>query len=319
MNVLAIGATGFIGSHVLRLLVEQEHEVLVFHRGQTNPDLPAGVRDIRGNRDRLRDFRSQLERFAPDVVIDLLLYTEAQARELVETFRGTEAHIVGISSADVYRNYDGLRGQPSAPPDPAPLTEGSPLRDTRYPYRGAGLSFAYAEDYEKILVEQLLLDAPGLATTVLRLPAVYGPGDKQHRLQPYLSRMRNDPEKILLEDGQAGWRWTRGFVENVAAAIALVATRPPAPARIYNVGDEPTLSELEWVRQIASRADWQGEVVEVPRSELPEDARQAADWDYQLWTDTSALYSQTGYVAPVALDEALRRTVEWERSVLGCS
>ncbi len=48
MKVLAIGASGFTGSHVVRVLVEQGHEVVVLHRGNTNAALlPWGPRHPR--------------------------------------------------------------------------------------------------------------------------------------------------------------------------------------------------------------------------------------------------------------------------------
>jgi len=125
-------------------------EVAVLHRGET-ADLPEGVRRIRGNRDRLDDAKAELERFAPDVVVDAILYSEQQARGLVQAFRDNAGRVVALSSADVYRNYDGFRGKSTAQPDPVPLAEDAPLRDTRYPYRGSGLPFEHADDYEQEL------------------------------------------------------------------------------------------------------------------------------------------------------------------------
>jgi nucleoside-diphosphate-sugar epimerase len=316
MRVLAIGATGFIGRHVVPLLIDKGHEVAVLHRGETVPNLAASVRDIRGNRDRLADCREEMQRFAPDVILDMILYTEQQAWEMVNSFRGRVGRIVAASSADVYRNYDGFRGKATAPPDPTPLSEDAPLRQTRYPYRDHNLPFAHAHDYEKILVEEILLGEPALPATVLRLPAVYGPGDRRHRLQPYLQRMSGDSASILLEEAQAGWCWTRGFVENVAAAFALVVTDPSTVGEVYNLGDEPTVTEREWVERIAGVAGWEGEIVAMPRAELPEDLRQPLDWRYHLWTDTTRFRSELPYVPPVSADEALRRTIEWEYSEL---
>ena len=61
-------------------------------------------------------------------------------------------------------------------------------------------------------------DQADLPATVLRLPAVYGPGDTQHRLRAYLRQMDDGRPSIPLPDGQADWRWTRGYVENVASS-----------------------------------------------------------------------------------------------------
>jgi nucleoside-diphosphate-sugar epimerase len=316
MRILAIGATGFVGNHVIAQLVDQGHNIAVLHRGKTAANWPERVQDIRGDRERLRDFQANLEAFSPDVILDMIAFTEQQARELAAIAQALEVRVVAVSSGDVYRNYDGFRGRATAPPDPVPLSENAPLRETRFPYRGQDVAFKYADDYEKILVEQTLLSAPELPTTIVRLPAVYGPGDRQHRLQPYLQHMANRKDAILLEDIQANWRWSRGFVENVASALALVVCSERSAGRIYNLGDEPTLTEREWIEQIVSFAGWAGEVAAVPRSELPDDLQQPVDWRYHLWTDTTAIRSELGYVSPVAFEEAMRRTVDWEDSTL---
>jgi nucleoside-diphosphate-sugar epimerase len=316
MRVLAIGATGFIGRHVVSRLVELGHNVAVLHRGKTLANLPDGVLRILGNRDRLDDSRADLESFAPDVVLDAIPYTERQARGMVEACRGKTARVVALSSADVYRNYDGFRGRATASPDPVPLAEDAPCRRTRYPYRGSDVAFEYAHDYEKILVEEVLLNEPDLPAVVLRLPAVYGPGDRQHRLRPYLQRMVDDRPGILLHQEQAVWRWTRGFVVNVAAAVALAVTDASSTRRVYNVGEEPALTEREWVERIGAAAGWKGEVVAVPRERMGDHLKQLFDWRYELWTDTARIREELGYAEPVPLGEALERTVEWERSTL---
>jgi nucleoside-diphosphate-sugar epimerase len=315
MRVLAIGATGFIGQHVVRRLVDQGHSVVVFHRSETGV-VPMGARQVLGDRDRPDDLHATLDRFTPDVVLDVILYTEKQARMMVETFRGRGGRVVALSSADVYRNYDGLRGKGVAPPDVVPLTEDAPLRESRYPYRGFDLSFEYAGDYEKILVEQVLMNEPELPATVLRLPAVYGPGDVQHRLRPYVQRMTDRRPGILLQDQQANWRWTRGFVENVAAAVALAVSDARSLGRVYNVGEEPAPTEREWVERIGAGVGWGGAVVAVPSTELPDHLKQQFDWRYDLWIDTTPIRRELGYVEVVSPDVALERTVEWERSAL---
>jgi hypothetical protein len=76
------------------------------------------------------------------------------------------------------------------------------------------------------LVEQVLLAVADLPVTVLRLPAVYGPGDAQHRLRPYLQRMLDGRPGILLHEGQAAWRWTRGYVRNLVTTSGFLSMKP---------------------------------------------------------------------------------------------
>ncbi len=72
MRVLAIGATGLIGPHVVHILIEQRHDVAVLHRGETGADLSDEVHHIHGNRDALADAQPAVERFSPEIVIDVI-------------------------------------------------------------------------------------------------------------------------------------------------------------------------------------------------------------------------------------------------------
>ena len=316
MRVLAIGATGFIGPPVVRRLHEHGHEVAVFHRGETEADLPDPTLHIYGDRNHLSEHRDDFARFGPEVVLDLVPYTEAQMRQTAEVFAGEAERLVVVSSSDVYRNYDGWRGESTHPPDPVPLREEAPLRETRYPYRGyEGVDFEDAADYDKILVETVAANAD-LPSTIVRLPAVYGPGDEQHRLRAHLQRMVDDRPFILLGEAQARWRWTYGYVENVAAAIARAATSQQAAGRIYNVGERTTPTEAERVQALGEVVGWEGEVIELPNEDLPDHLQAPFCWEYELATDTRRIRDELGYTEPVAREDAFEQTVAWERRSL---
>jgi nucleoside-diphosphate-sugar epimerase len=153
MKILAIGATGFVGSHVTRQLIAQGHQVALFHRGTTTASDLDSILHFYGIRNQLPNFKTQFEQLSPDVVLDIIPFTEAQAQDVVQVFGGFTQRVVAISSGDVYRNYEGLQRQGKHPPDPVPLKEDAPLRETRYPYRGLkGLEFEFKQDYDKILV-----------------------------------------------------------------------------------------------------------------------------------------------------------------------
>jgi nucleoside-diphosphate-sugar epimerase len=145
---------------------------------------------------------------------------------------------------------------------------------------------------------------------------VYGPHDYQHRLFYYLKRMDDRRPAILLDEEIARWRWTRGYVENVAVAIALAVTDERASGRIYNVGEGQALTEAEWVHAIGRAAGWTGEVVVVPRERLP---RALCGWgdatlEQDLAVDTTRIRAELGYRETVLRTEALRQTVAWERA-----
>src|SRR5262249_25076602 len=85
-----------------------------------------------------------------------------------------------------------------------------------------------------------------------------GPRDPYHRTFEYLKRMDDGRAAVLLNDTRAGWRWSRGYVENVAAAIARAATDHRAAGRTYNLAEPQALPEAHWVRHIGRAAGWGG-------------------------------------------------------------
>jgi nucleoside-diphosphate-sugar epimerase len=312
-RILVLGGTRFIGPHLVRALADAGHRVAVFHRGTTVARLPAGVEHLHGDVGDLAPHAEAFARFAPEAVIHMYAMTPRHAEEAVRAFRGRTGRLVVLSSADVYRARNRLLGVEPGPPDPVPLAEDAPLRSVHYPYRADRRPDDPLYDYDKVLVERIAMEAGDLPATVLRLPFVYGPGDHQHRLFDYLRRMDAGRPALAIDAGLAGWRCTRGYAGNVAAAIALAAVHPRAAGRIYNVGEAETFTEAEWVRRVGDAAGWAGEVVPVPAGTLP-GHRPGVDWTQHLVQDTGRIRDELGYAPEVPLETWTERTVAWERA-----
>lgn len=314
MQILVIGGTGFIGAHVLRRLVEVGHNVAVFHRGRAETELPLAVQHFYGEREDLPTFVADFKKFAPDVVLDMIPYVEQDAVTLMDTFRSMAKRVVAISSMDVYAAYGRFRRSEAGEPGQTPFGEDAPLRSNLYPYR----EYVRSSDdpvynYDKILVERVVMNDSELPGTILRLPKVYGFGDNQHRAFEYVKRMDDGRPAILLEESKAQWRWTRGYTENVAAAIVLAVTNEQAANCIYNVGEADALTEAEWVRSIGRVAGWDGKVVAAPRDILPKHLAEDYDYRHNLAANTSRIREELGYAEPTSREEALKQTVAWER------
>jgi nucleoside-diphosphate-sugar epimerase len=314
MKILVIGGTAFTGPHVVRHLIREGHEVVLFHRGQTDARLPRAVRHILGDRREWETHKEELQQVEPEVVLDQIAMGPQSAWEVLTTFRGIARRVVALSSQDVYRAYGTLIGLNAGPIEPTPLAEDAPLRELLYPYRGRAQS---AEDrlynYEKILVERLYQGDPDLAATILRLPMIYGPRDRQHRTFEYLKRMDDGRRYILLGKEMADWRWTRGYVGDVAQAIALAVADEQAAGRVYNVGEPDALTELEWVQAIGLAAGWNGQIALVPLARLPAFLNPGINPAQPLVTDTTRIRAELGYAERLPREEALRRTVDWQR------
>jgi nucleoside-diphosphate-sugar epimerase len=317
MRILLIGGNGFIGRSVVAALTRQGHALAVFHRG-TRPT-PDGIDEIRGDRQQLNASAQELKRFSPDVVIDLVISSGPQAEDLMNIFRGATGRVVMLSSIDVYRAVGISNGTETGPLQKVPLTEESELRRNLHPYPPENLQlmrkiFPWAtDDYDKIPAERAVMNDRELPGTVLRLPMVYGPGDPLHRFHPVVKRIADGRRHIIFAENLAAWRSPRGYVENVAAAIALAATDGHAARRIYNVCEEPSFSELEWARKIASEMRWEGEFVTLPEERTPPHLLKPGNAE-QHWTASSArIRRELGYKEPVAIEEAIRRTISWQR------
>jgi nucleoside-diphosphate-sugar epimerase len=316
VRILLIGGNGFIGRFVIATLQQQGHVLALFHRGTAAA--PRGVNEIRGDRNQLSASAEEMKRFAPDVVIDLVISSGGQAEELMNIFRGTTRRVVMLSSIDVYRAVGVSHGTESGPLQEVPLTEESELRRKLHPYPREGMevlrkTFAWVtDDYDKIPAERIVMNDPGLPGTVLRLPMIYGPGDRLHRFYAVVKRIADGRRHIIFAETLGAWHSPRGYVENVAAAIALAAIDDRAEGRIYNVCEEPSFSELDWARKIASAMRWEGEFVTLPVERTPQHLLRPGN-AAQHWTASSArIRHELGYEEPVALSEAIQRTIRWE-------
>ena len=319
MRILVIGGTGFIGPHITRELLRRDHEVAVLHRGRTG--VPPGAREILGDRRRLSESAAALRALSPDVVVDVVLSSGRQARELMTVFGGHARRVVAVSSMDVYRACGVTHRLEEGPLEPLPLREETSALRTRlqtYPpaqVRMLQQIFGWLdEEYDKIPIEREVMGHAELSGTVLRLPMVYGPRDPLHRFHPIIRRIVDGRRTILFSAGMAQWRATKGYVEDVAAAIVAAVVADRATGRIYNVGEADTLTELEWAQQVARVLNWDGEFTLMPDDRVPEHLRAPGNAAQHWIGDTTRIREELGFHEAIPREEAIRRTVEWERA-----
>jgi nucleoside-diphosphate-sugar epimerase len=125
--------------------------------------------------------------------------------------------------------------------------------------------------------------------------------------------IRSDTLRQIIFPETLAWRSPRGYVENVAAAIALAATDERAARRIYNVCEEPSFSELEWARKIAAALRWDGDFVVLPIEHTPQHLLKPGNAAQQWTASSTRIRQELGYEEPIAIEEAIRRTIRWER------
>jgi nucleoside-diphosphate-sugar epimerase len=319
MRILLIGGNGFIGSPLMRELHASGHKVAIFHRQSDAADSSCDVNLIQGDRNRLSEYRNQLQHFAPDVVIDLILSSGEQAQELMRVVSGIARRVVALSSMDVYRAWGIVHKSEPGSLEPLPLTESSPLRTVRKLYSPETIKmmedvFSWVDEhYDKIAVEEAVMTSASAPGTILRLPMVYGPGDRLHRFFPLLKRIADGRSAVLLADDLAAWHGPRGYVDNVAHAIACAATSDRSAGHVYNICEEPSHSELEWQKMIANEMNWSGKFVVLPREKTPKHLLQPGNAAQHVVVSSEHIRTELGYEELVEVDEAIRRTIDWER------
>jgi nucleoside-diphosphate-sugar epimerase len=305
VRVTVLGGTGFIGRHVTRQLADAGAEVTTIERGTTAcADPPA--RSLNADRSDAVALARALAIARPVVVIDMIAYQQEHIGGLLHALPASVERLVVISSGDVYATYGAFLGISHGPTDAKPSDEQALLRTEFFPYRHKALG---PDDllfsYEKILVERAAMAWNGGATTILRLPMVYGPNDTQRRVAKYVEKFRAGSGSLCLNAAEAAWRCTRSYVEDVAAAIKLAALSEAAAGNVFNVGEPEALSEAAWARAIAAVAGWAGEIVIDPETA----PTLQANWHVNVAVDTRRIRDVLGYDEPFGPELGLRRTV----------
>lgn len=259
MRVIVLGGTRFIGRRIVADLVARGDEVLVVHRGVTEPADLAPCRHVHVDRSAFPTVAADVRAFAPDAVIDAYAMSRSDVDSVLPHL--PEAQLVLLSSMDVYQAFHRvLLGDGEG--EPVPVPETGRLRTARYIYRGG----ERPDDYEKLDVEPSYLER---GATVLRLPMVYGEHDHQRREEFILRRVRAGRRRIPI--GAGNWLWTRAYVGDVSAAVLACLDNPAVRGEVLNIG-EPTVRTIRgWAAEILAAAGHDAELVTVPDAAVPED------------------------------------------------
>jgi nucleoside-diphosphate-sugar epimerase len=299
LNVIVLGGTRFIGRAIVEELAGADHQLLIVHRGNLEPDDMPPVTHLHAERQDLAAHREELAAFQPDAAIDCRALTredsEIAIRALPDGIR-----LVVISSIDVYRAFGAVNDDRET--DPVPLDERSPVRPTRYPYRGQAPGL---DDYDKLDVEDVYL--PHRATSV-RLPMVYGEHDYQLREEFILRRVRAGRTHIPFGAGM--WLHSVAYVRDVARGVHLVLKTPSAAGEVFNLCEDRTYSIRMWSHMILDAAGSQAELVRVADELLPEDLKPTGAMTQHIACSAQKARSMLGWTTSDPA-ESLQTTVRW--------
>lgn len=293
MRVVILGGTWFVGRAICAELAARGHELLVVHRGQPEPpDLPSASH-LHADRAAWPEHRAAIAGFRPDAAVDVSARS-AQGADSALRALPDGLRLVALSSVAVYRAYESARA--GIHTDAVPLTEQSALRTTRH--------------LDGLRWENLDIEARYLAAgaAVLRLGAVYGEHDYQHRLEFILRRVRVGRARIPF--GTGTFLFSRIYVGDVATAVAAALETAAGRGEAFNVVESATPSIRLLAEQILAVVGSDAELVTVPDQLLPADLRITGAGAQALLADASKARHHLGWHESDPA-QALRRTIDW--------
>lgn len=266
---------------------------MLVHRGRAEPGDLAQTQHLHADRASWPSQSTQLAAFGAEAAVDVSALNGVGAESALRALP-PELRLVVISSGDVYRAYQSLHAGRQT--DPVPLSELSPLRQVRH---------IDTPDWENIEIEERYLAA---GATVLRLAAVYGEHDYQHRFEFVLRRVRAGRRRLPI--GPGTFLFSRIYVGDVATAVAEVLERDDLAGEIFNIAESTTSAYRLFAEQIIAAADGELELVPVPEERLPEDLKITGSVSQHLLLDASKARRILQWKDRDS-GEALRRSVSW--------
>ncbi len=320
MKVLVTGTAGFIGYHVARRLAETKRcEVL-------GVDNLSDYYDVALKRDRLEQlapldkfrfvqadfaeaekFSALVAHFKPDYVVHL--GAQAGVRYSLENPGAyTHSNLVGFASVLeacrrtrpkhlVYASSSSVYGAGAT----SPFSENA---DTDQP-----TSFYGATKKANELLAHSYARTHGLNVTGLRFFTVYGPWGRPDMAPTLFARALSEGKPLkLFNEGKNLRDFT--YVDDIVDGVVRALLHPPAeapvpPARIFNLGHNRPVETLLFVKMLEQLIGRPAQIELLPP--------QTGDM-LETCADLTRVQSALGYTPKVALEDGLRRFVEWFKS-----
>jgi 2'-hydroxyisoflavone reductase len=173
LKLLILGGTGFIGPHQVETALGRGHQVTIFNRGKTAPNMFPQIEQLLGDRE---DDLKALEGREWDAVIDNSGFRPSWVEDTAKLLQGKVGQYVYMSSISVYAD-NSLEGQTE---EGIVQTLDGPSNQNASTRNYGGMK-AVSEDFVRTYFPK--------KSTILRAGLVVGPGDPTDRFTYWLVRI----------------------------------------------------------------------------------------------------------------------------------
>jgi 2'-hydroxyisoflavone reductase len=187
MKILIIGGTRFLGRHLVSSARARGHEVVLFNRGRSNPDLFPQVERITGDREKDAGL---LSAHRWDAVIDTCGYFPRIVRLSAEALKNRVEHYVYISSISAYADFKKIGTNES---DPVGTMEDETIEQITETSYGP----------LKALCEKAVQDVHGINSLIIRPGLIIGPHDPTDRFTYWPVRVARGGEVLAPDRPEA--------------------------------------------------------------------------------------------------------------------
>ena len=304
MKLLVLGGTKFLGRHAVDAALAGGHEVTIFTRGQTNPELFPEVEHLQGNRDGDLD---ALRVGSWDGVVDTSGYVPRIVRQSAELLHDHVGRYVFVSSISVYDDF-------SAPP-----SETSPVAELEDPATEEVMEHYGAL---KAACEQVVEAIYGERSARVRAGLIVGPYDPTDRFTYWPRRITLGGEVLGPGDFDAPVQ----FIDARDLAAWLVQLALEGPGGTYNAtGPAQQLTFRQLLDEMRETIGSDADVVWL-------DGQRVLDAGVQPWTELPLWLPDSDYAGMARADisraraagltfrpvgETIADTLAWDRSEPG--
>ncbi|HEY5949491.1 MAG TPA: NAD-dependent epimerase/dehydratase family protein [Kofleriaceae bacterium] len=209
-SILVLGGTGFIGPHIITAALARGHQVTMFNRGKTHPELFPDVEKLRGDRD------GKLEALSGrkwDTVVDTSGYVPRIVKMSAELLAPNVKQYIFISSISVYADGAPVNADESAPLEKLQDPTSEDIKGNDFKNYGA----------LKALSEQAAEAAMPGRVAALRPGLIIGPGDMTGRFTHWPTRLAEGGDVLCPGDGTTPVQFIDG--RDLAAWIVHLAEK----------------------------------------------------------------------------------------------